>query len=43
MAIKGGQRGGQKEPAHRLNELITGTDEVRLIRFRRRARYRNIR
>jgi len=32
MAIKGGQRGGQKEPAHRLNELITGTD-VRLIRY----------
>ncbi|WP_426357657.1 translation initiation factor IF-3 [Pseudocolwellia sp. HL-MZ19] len=32
MAIKGGQRGGQKEPAHRLNELITGT-EVRLIRY----------
>jgi len=32
MAIKGGQRGGQKEPAHRLNELITGT-EVRLIGF----------
>ena len=30
MAIKGGQRGGQKEPAHRLNELITAT-EVRLI------------
>ena len=23
MAIKGGQRGGRKEPAHRLNELIT--------------------
>ncbi|GLX80489.1 translation initiation factor IF-3 [Thalassotalea insulae] len=32
MAIKGGQRGGQKEPAHRLNELITGT-EVRLIGY----------
>ncbi len=28
--IKNGQRGGQKEPAHRLNELITGT-EVRLV------------
>lgn len=35
MAIKGGQRGGQKEPAHRLNELITGIadNEVRLIKF----------
>ncbi|MFT5756318.1 MAG: translation initiation factor IF-3 [Alteromonadaceae bacterium] len=35
MAIKGGQRGGQKEPAHRLNELITGIvgDEVRLIQY----------
>jgi translation initiation factor IF-3 len=32
MAIKGGQRGGQKEPAHRLNELITA-QEVRLIRY----------
>ena len=32
MAIKSGQRGGQKEPAHRLNELITGS-EVRLIGF----------
>lgn len=30
QTIKGGQRGGQKEPAHRLNELITGT-EVRLV------------
>jgi len=30
MAIKNGQRGGQKEPAHRLNELITA-QEVRLI------------
>lgn len=30
QTIKNGQRGGQKEPAHRLNELITGT-EVRLI------------
>ncbi|MGJ8692344.1 MAG: translation initiation factor IF-3 [Thalassotalea sp.] len=30
QAIKNGQKGGQKEPAHRLNELITGT-EVRLI------------
>ena len=35
MAIKGGQRGGQKEPAHRLNELITGIagNEVRLIKY----------
>ena len=35
MAIKGGQRGGRKEPAHRLNELITDIpgDEVRLIKF----------
>jgi translation initiation factor IF-3 len=35
MAIKGGQRGGRKEPAHRLNELITGIpgDEIRLIKF----------
>ncbi len=35
MAIKNGQRGGQKEPAHRLNELITGIpgNEVRLICF----------
>jgi len=32
MVIKSGQRGGQKEPAHRLNELITGT-EVRLIGY----------
>ena len=32
MAIKGGQRGGQKEPAHRLNELITA-QEVRLIGY----------
>lgn len=30
MAIKGGQRGGQKEPAHRLNELITA-EEIRLV------------
>lgn len=30
QTIKNGQRGGQKEPAHRLNELITGT-EVRLV------------
>ncbi len=35
QAIKGGQRGGQKEPAHRLNELITGIpgNEVRLIGY----------
>ncbi|MBU2870933.1 translation initiation factor IF-3 [Colwellia sp. E2M01] len=35
MAIKGGQRGGRKEPAHRLNELITDilNNEVRLIKF----------
>ncbi len=35
MAIKGGQRKKQKEPAHRLNELITGIpgNEVRLIGF----------
>lgn len=32
MAIKDGQRGGQKEPAHRLNDLITA-QEVRLIRY----------
>jgi translation initiation factor IF-3 len=31
MTIRG-QRGGQKEPAHRLNENITGS-EVRLIGF----------
>ena len=30
QAIKNGQRGGQKEPAHRLNELITA-QEVRLV------------
>lgn len=30
QTIKNGQRGGQKEPAHRLNELITAP-EVRLI------------
>jgi translation initiation factor IF-3 len=30
QAIKNGQRGGQKEPAHRLNELITAP-EVRLV------------
>ncbi len=30
QTIKNGQRGGQKEPAHRLNEMITAP-EVRLI------------
>lgn len=30
LTIKNGPKGGQKEPAHRLNELITGT-EVRLV------------
>ena len=30
QTIKNGQKTGQNEPAHRLNELITGT-EVRLI------------
>lgn len=30
QTIRNGQRGGQKEPAHRLNELITAP-EVRLI------------
>ena len=35
QAIKNGQKGGQSEPAHRLNELITGIpgNEVRLIKF----------
>ena len=35
MAIKGGQRGGRKEPAHRLNELITDIldNQIRLIKF----------
>ncbi len=30
QAIKGGQRGGQKEPQHKLNELITH-EEIRLV------------
>ncbi|XQW86595.1 translation initiation factor IF-3 [Thalassotalea piscium] len=35
QTIKNGQKGGQSEPAHRLNELITGIpgNEVRLIKF----------
>ncbi|WP_448249984.1 translation initiation factor IF-3 [Thalassotalea agariperforans] len=35
MTIKNGLKGGQKEPAHRLNELITDIpgNEIRLIKF----------